>query len=71
MVFSPNHRLAFVANLNSGLISVLDLVIGAEIKPIRIVRLAQSARAPTNRLLLAQTKGGVPFVGTDSVPIIF
>jgi DNA-binding beta-propeller fold protein YncE len=37
-VASPNGRIAFVANFNSGYISVVDLVIGAEIRrmPVRI-----------------------------------
>src|SRR5215469_856671 len=43
---SGNGRLAFVANLNSEHISVLDLTIEAEIKPIRIVRFPQLALSP-------------------------
>src|SRR5882724_9796415 len=55
VVISPNLHLAFVANLNSYYLSVLDLTIGAEIKRIRNVRLAQ----------LAVSADGGTVVGTD------
>ena len=45
-VLSGNGRLAFVSNLNSEYVSVIDLTIGAEIKRLRPLRIAQLAITP-------------------------
>jgi DNA-binding beta-propeller fold protein YncE/outer membrane protein assembly factor BamB len=55
IVFSPDGRLAFVANLNGQYVSVIDLTIQAEIKRIRPVRADQ----------LAIAADGKTIVGTD------
>jgi len=57
IVMSPNGRLAFVANQNSNYLSVIDLTIGAEIKRIHNVRIAQ----------LAISTDGATVVGTDAL----
>jgi uncharacterized repeat protein (TIGR01451 family) len=53
LVVSPNGRLAFVANLNSNYVSVLDLTIGEEIKRIRGVRARQLAFTPDGSQIVA------------------
>ena len=55
IVFSPDGRLAYVANLNGQYVSVIDLAIQAEIKRIRPVRADQ----------LAITADGKTVIGTD------
>jgi IPT/TIG domain/Cytochrome D1 heme domain len=57
VVFSPNGRMAFVANLNSKFVSVIDLTINAEIKRIRNVR----------AFYMAITADGSQVVATDPV----
>ena len=55
VVFSPDGRLAYVANLNGQYVSVIDMAIQAEIKRIRPVRVDQ----------LAITADGKTIIGTD------
>lgn len=55
VVFSPDGRLAYVANLNGQYVSVIDLAIQAEIKRIRPIHVDQ----------LAITADGKTLIGTD------
>jgi DNA-binding beta-propeller fold protein YncE len=52
IVVSPNGRLAFVADVNSNFISVIDLTTGAEIKRIRNVRVGALAMSADGSLLV-------------------
>src|SRR5882672_3544602 len=54
-VISGDGRLAFVSNINSEHVSVIDLTIQAEIKPIRSARLGE----------LTVTSNGSTIVGAD------
>ena len=56
IVISPNGRIAFVSNLLSGYVSVIDLTIGTEVKRIRNIVLNQ----------LAISADGGTVVGTDA-----
>lgn len=51
-VISGNGRLAFVGNLNSEHVSVIDLTIQAEVKRIRPVRIGQLAMTPDGTTVL-------------------
>jgi WD40 repeat protein len=51
-VISGDGRLAFVANLNSEHISVIDFTVQAEIKPIRIIRFTQLAATPDGTTII-------------------
>ncbi|HEV3200434.1 MAG TPA: hypothetical protein VGZ73_21165, partial [Bryobacteraceae bacterium] len=65
IAISPNGRLAFVGNLNSNYISVIDLTINAEIARIRGVRTARHLALNSDGTRLV-----VPALGADEVDII-
>jgi len=71
VVISPNRHLAFVANLNSYYLSVLDLTIGAEIRRIRNVRLAQLALSADGRILVGtDVEGdGITVIDTETLTV--
>ncbi|HXA07356.1 MAG TPA: YncE family protein [Bryobacteraceae bacterium] len=53
---SPNGRIAFIANVNSGYLSVLDFTIGAEIQRIHGLRGGPAALSPDGTRLVAATE---------------
>jgi DNA-binding beta-propeller fold protein YncE len=53
IVFSPDGRLAYVANLNGQYVSVIDLAIQAEIKRIRPIRADQLAITADGKTIIA------------------
>src|ERR1700676_1912485 len=65
IAISPNGRLAFVGNLNSNYISVIDLTINTEIARIRGVRAARHLALNGDGTRLV-----VPALGADEVDII-
>ena len=70
-VISPNLRIAFVANLNSYYVSVLDLTLGIEIKRLRGIRLAQLAISADGRTVVGTDveDDGITIINADTLTV--